>query len=311
MPAAPDNSASRHDPRPIYILGTNALACYLAAKFTDAGERVIIITGRRDKHSLNTNGISLKEDFSLRKNRYLFETSFWTGEDGKMLIITSSESDINAAVTAVSPEKICNIPVICFTLLKETAYLRDILGSGFSKALFKGWVNKNDQQVIFFGRAPTITVYSPVTENLRQPLEEIFSQAGLKLQYADSETETFWNHFAVYAAASLLTAAYDQNIAQIIKNKNTATRLPLAVNEICSLAAAEKVPVNPEDILKQIYNIPSGYVFPLHAGIKSSRASGFDMISTVLLSTSRKHNLPIPELKRLMKNIYEIYLSIT
>ena len=77
------------DTRPVYVIGDNALTCYLAAKLTDAGHDVIVIAGKENNLSFSTNGISLKEDSSLKLSRYKFNTSFWIKEEPKLVIIAA------------------------------------------------------------------------------------------------------------------------------------------------------------------------------------------------------------------------------
>lgn len=310
----PENTLSpspNNDTKPIYILGTNALACYLGAKFMDAGERVIILDSRRENHNLSTNGISLKEDYSLKKSHYIYETSFWSKEEGKMLIITAPSSEINSAITAVSPDKFSLSPIICFTLLKDTAYLKDILGSSFAKAHFSGWLKRNEQNIILADHAPIIKFYSPLDDELRQQISLLFSSANLKTEFTNGESSAFWNYFAVFALGSLVTAAYNQNLAQILKNKDALEYLRLLISEIYLLAKTDNVELEPDNILQQIYNIPSGYIFPLHEETKNGGNSGFNMLSSTITQSARRGNIKIPELSQLINKIYNIYLSIT
>ena len=115
------------DTRPVYIIGDNALTCYLAAKITDAGHNVIVIAGKGNNVSLSTNGISLKEDSSLKLSRYKFTTSFWIKEEPKLVIITADAGHINSSLAAVSKTKIGGAPVLCFTPLKDINYLEAVV----------------------------------------------------------------------------------------------------------------------------------------------------------------------------------------
>ena len=96
------------DKRPIYVIGNNALTCYLAAKLTDAGHRIIVISDKENNISLSTNGISLKEDSSLKLSRYKFDTSFWLKEEPKLVILSAAAGQINPFLTTLSKEKISN-----------------------------------------------------------------------------------------------------------------------------------------------------------------------------------------------------------
>ena len=45
--------------KPVYIIGTDALACYLAARFQDAGGQAVIVAAPAEIKSLGTNGVSI------------------------------------------------------------------------------------------------------------------------------------------------------------------------------------------------------------------------------------------------------------
>ena len=107
------------DKRPIYIVGNNALTCYMAAKLTDAGHNDIIISDKENNISLSTNGISLKEDSSLKLSRYKLNTSFWIKEEPKLILLTADAGQLNPFLAALSKEKVGTAPVLCFTPLKD------------------------------------------------------------------------------------------------------------------------------------------------------------------------------------------------
>lgn len=304
-----ENKHNTTDNRPVYILGGNALACYLGATLTNAGERVILLTDDVKKNKLNSQGITLKE--GLRKKHYTFETAVWTKEEPKLLIITSDISTLHSDLSALTPSKICNAPVICFTLLKDTAYLRDILGCNFTKAVFDGWLLQNNQHIALADTTPAVTVYTPLNEKSAAVLEECFIQTPLKLTFSENECQTFWSHFTVYAAASLVTAAYNQNLAQAVKNSNAAYSLNMIAEELCRLAEADKITLSPEDMLKRLYDIPADYIFPLQTEAPNGNAGELDTVSSVIRQASRRLNLKTPETNNLIHHIYGIYLSIT
>lgn len=139
------------DTRPIYIVGNNALAYYFGAKLTDAGHNIIILSGKENT-GISTNGITLKEDSTLQKNKYKFNTSFWIKEEPKLVIITSPAGKINSDLTAVSLKKIGTAPVICFTPLKDINYLEALVGNNLFAAYFDGYLHLDDQTLYLYGR---------------------------------------------------------------------------------------------------------------------------------------------------------------
>lgn len=137
------------DTRPVYVIGDNALTCYLAAKLTDAGHDVIVIAGKENNLSFSTNGISLKEDSSLKLSRYKFNTSFWIKEEPKLVIIAADAGHVNASLAAVAKDKIGAAPVLCFTPLKDVNYIEAMVGGNLSGPFSTAICNRTDSRFFF------------------------------------------------------------------------------------------------------------------------------------------------------------------
>lgn len=297
--------------KPIYILGGNTLAYYLGAKFTDVEKRVVFLTDTAEKNKLNTQGISLKESFSLRKKHYNFENSSWMKEEAELLLVTAEMSSLHSLLSRITPEKINGVPVVCFTLLKDSAYLRDILGCSFCRAIFEGWLLQDNRQITFLEKTPAVTIYTPLNEQNAALAETVFSEAGINLTFSDNENQTFWKRFGVCTAGSLITAAYNQNITQCVKNREAAAILNLLCEELSALAKSDNIDLPPRQILEEIYNIPAGFAFPLSGEVKNGVAAELNLISSEIMQAAKKLNYSPPKLHDLIRYVYNTYLSIT
>ncbi len=299
-------------PNPIYIIGDDALACYLAAHFQDIDENPIILSSPSNTKDLSTNGVTIKEEFTtLRKKHYRFSTASIMTTDAKAVIITVTSSELNSALAFISRDKINNAPLLCFSLLKDSGYIQDILGTPVCKAHFTGWLNKHDQQISLKGRQPTINIYSTINNSTQQKLSALFNSAGFEISFLDSEKDFFWPMFTLNAACSIICSAYDKPIHQILKNKQFRAQLDEIINEFITLAAADDVKMNFSDIMDTIMSIPGGYIFPLHNDFRTGRHRDFHRISSLIKQSARQANIKTPVLNELMARIYEIYLSIT
>ena len=225
------------DTRPVYIIGDNALTCYLAAKITDAGHNVIVIAGKGNNVSLSTNGISLKEDSSLKLSRYKFTTSFWIKEEPKLVIITADAGHINSSLAAVSKTKIGGAPVLCFTPLKDINYLEAVVGGNLFRAFFDGYLQMENQQVFLYGRAPQIKICKNINWEKENPFPELFSYTGLNISYETDTSLCYWEFFAPYAVGSLLAALNNKNLFDITKDKQLRDQIPLLIAETAEIAA--------------------------------------------------------------------------
>lgn len=298
------------DLRHVYVIGDNALTCWLAAKLTDAGHNVIIIAGKENNLSLSTNGITLKEDNSLKKSKYKFTTSFWIKETPKLVVITADAGHINASLAAVSKDKIGTAPVLCFTLLKNTDYLEAVIGGNFCQGFFDGYLQLEEQQLFVHGRTPQIKICKNIDWQKSNPFLSVFSYTNLPVSYETDVNAAFWEHFAPFAAASLLSAFHNKTIFEITKDKQLRECLPQLLSETVQIAAIEQVKLDEERLLKKIYNTPMNYRYPLQNEINSSRFGETNLISSVLINTARKGKFRFrdTQLNHILKQLYNLIL---
>ena len=291
------------DTRPIYIIGNTAVALFLAARLQDCGQKVILVSTPANNQDLSTNGILLKEDYSLKKNRYRFTTSFWLKESPKLVILCEPASTAKSAATLISPHKLESAPVLCFSMLKDNSWLRAFLGNNIIEAYFEGWTTAAPQQVAVLGRAPAIVLSQGTYNNATDltKVQNILSRAGLSVKTEEDYATCFWRFFAVYAVGSLLAAALEQNIFDITKNKLNRERAKTLLAEICTLAATEKVSLDADSLLKTLYNIPNNYIFPLQ---QAKQSGELVHIGGIITETAHRGNCKIPELNRLLKQLY-------
>ena len=79
------NGTSQNNGRPpVYLTGLNPLSLYLAAKFTAAGQRCIILNDSPACRELCASGLTVKEDRLLQRQKYSLESSFWIREAPEM-----------------------------------------------------------------------------------------------------------------------------------------------------------------------------------------------------------------------------------
>lgn len=297
------------DNRPIYIVGANALAYYLGAKLIDAGHNVIILGGKENTN-ISTNGITLKEDSTLQKTKYKFNTSFWIKEEPKLVIITAEAGKINSALTAVSLNKIGLAPVLCFTPLKDINYLEALVGSNLFAAYFDGFLQLDDQQLFLHGRTPLIKICKNQSWEKENPFLNIFSYTSLNISYETDEEFCFWEYFSGFAICSLMSAVHNKSIFEITKDKKLREDLRPLISEITSLAESDNVALDGEQLLKKIYNTPMNYSFPLQDEINTGKHGEINLISSVLVNASRKgkNKFQNTGLNALLKKIYNLIL---
>ncbi len=298
-------SSTPVESHPVYILGDTALAYFLAVKLTAGGHRVVVMAGQTENTSLSTNGITVKEDYQLQKLHYKLETALWLKEEPKALIIAAQSSKIKAMLTSLSKNKIKTCPVISFTRVKDHTFISDILGISVISAYFDGWLNYRSQQITAYGRNPEITLCTESSSEAYQVLSALLDGTRISLHNSSLPLQSFWNYFCLYAPCSLLTSATGKTIFDITKNKTLREELQTLLQEIVTLIPDSIPALQPEDLLKQIFNIPSNYVFPLAEQIRLHQTGDYDFISSVIREASILSKSPLPATNKLLKKLCE------
>lgn len=294
---------------PIYILGDNTLAYYLAGKFSSSGEKVVIISNNFVSSNKVFNNISLKEDYNLQKNRCSFTTSFWVKEHPKLLIITSSINNFKASITTLSPSKLKATPILCLTPLKDISYLQAFLDKEIILGYFDGYLGQKDTNITLYGKAPSLKICL----NAKHHSEIDFIADTFKKIQIDSSTEEkkelcFWDFFANYAISTLLATAYNKSIFDITKDRQKRETLRDLASEISLLAKSENIDIDTEDLLRKIYNIPSSFSCSLRGDILQKKTAELNYICTVLLNVAQKNQCQTPTLTNLIREIHNIII---
>ncbi len=275
---------------PIYIAGDGALTCYLALKFMDAGERVIIISHKKENYYLSTNGINFREDLNLQKKHYRFETSFLIKEQPKLFIFI----DDNSLLPTLSPSKLKGIPTVVFSDSRKTPILDTLLNKNYIRAFFEGFADKNDQSVVLYGRKPIITFSSKKMDDQTKEAIGIFKAALFSTHFEENLHQAYWDYFAPMSLGSILSGE---------DKKNKVLMLKLA-EEISSLAGKYTADIDADKIVKQVLITPEEYVYPLQQSIERKKTKYVDSVCSTLTDSARSKKVKIPELQKIIKQIY-------
>lgn len=288
---------------PIYLLGENALSCFLAAKLSAAGENPIIISSP-SKDRPTDNEILLKEPQSLKRQKFIYTPQCYSFEPGKLLIITSSDYNLKADLMLISSRLLRDIPTIVFSSLYDLSFVETLLGKRLIRGYFNGWLSFQNQQLVVHNFEPTI-ILAKNYNNLELCLQALgtLHHSGLIVKTEEDNATVFWDYFIVYTLSSMLSAYHHQNIFNIIKNKKNHSLLEDLVAEMVTLAAAEKVTIAPNNITKKIFNTPLNYTYLAEATSPDSNHE-LNQLYRTLINLSGRNQTPIPKLNHLMKEIY-------
>lgn len=299
----------KHTDKPIYILGNTAIAYFLAARFTAANIRTIILAGEKENLSLSTNGLSIKDDYHLQKLHCRLETDIWQKEYSPMVIIACTPSRIKSNLISLTKSKLKNTPIISFTPTKDKGLISDILGFPVSHAYYDGWIKHANQEILVYGQTPEIILCEETHTETFQVFNELLQKINLSLHTCSMEEEAFWNFFSIYGPCSLITAASGKNIFEITKSKALREQLLTCLQEISKLPPNTIPPYTSDDLLKKVFNIPSNYNFPLAEQIQTAQTGDLDFISSVIQQAAFEKQCFLPTINLLLKTLYEQILN--
>ena len=295
--------------KPIYILGLNAVGLYLASKFQLGGERVIVLTDKRDEGNLSGTDFNIKEDSGIKKGDIRFTTSFWTKEEGKLVIIASNPQDINADIFRLGKEKLAHCPTVCVSLCEDITLVKRSLETNVIQVWFDGWINRKSNHIFAYGKIPELIFYSLPEKETSRKLEKLFSPSGIKFNN-DTPNESKKKLYC-YMGCSLACAVCGKNINQIFKNKSDTALLEQYFKEISSVSEVEKSTVSTEKLLEMAKSTPANYTFPLIESLNQNRSGEYSFFCDYILRYSRRNDCNVEHLAQGLKKIYHTYLSIT
>ncbi len=290
---------------PIYIIGNNPLAHYLGCQLQSAGHQVIMLLDRTlSQTPPSTIEISIKDDRRLTQQHCSLDAALSMQKNAELVIITSFPNQFNTAVAALSPLKIKDAPVICFTPFKDMSYLLPIISNNLYSAFFNGYIISRKNSISLEGRTPDISIYSHNQQEPDPKVLEIFASASIRVTKGEDRLFDFWQYIIPYALCSIWSAAENNKISTLLKDKNNAQILHSLVDEFCAMAAVDGITPNKNSIMKKIYNIPANYVYPLHQSIINNGKNDFNFLTSLITKTSLSQEINIPQTYKLLKKLY-------
>ena len=297
---------------PVYIIGNNALAYYLGAQMQSGGNRVIVIRERGTESDFPVSeGFSVKEDRSLGQKKHKLNLCDFMLEPAKAVIITSFANNLNTALSCISSAKIGNAPVICFTPLKDTDYLAPLMKGNVHPAFFHGYVTAHKNIISLSGRNTDIVLCPSEEKIIDQSAADILASTKVQIRTDDNHLYAFWEYFAPYALCSILSAAEDCKISDILKDKSQREMLQALADEFTIMAAAEGVDFEEKTVMLAVADTPANYVYPLHQSLSNGGRDEFDLITSVVADAMLKSNKNLPLTQALLKKLYNSVLNKT
>lgn len=299
-----DKTPISHPDEAVYILGTNTLAIYLAAKFSENGEYPIILGSTRELENIQ-HEFTIKDERFINRQKYTPRTACSISLKAKALIITAESSRIKSQLITILPNKLSEeTPILLFTILKDTSFISECLKQPLIKSYYHGCLGEDKNNISIIGRQNNIYINSTAENKNFSKINALFRENLAKTIFIPNETDAFWNYLAPHATISLLSAAHGKNIYYLTKDETSRQEMDSVINEIQKIAQKHKTNLEHTDILKTIYNIPSSYVSPLQNALNSGDIKEIDNFSDILSNLATKSKISTPTINHLLNLIY-------
>lgn len=287
----------------VYILGANPLGLYLASRFTEGGERPILIGSAQALAKINQEFI-IKDERFINRQKFTPVVTNSIRVKPKALIITTDSSQLKAQLLTILPAKIENIPIFLFTMLKDDSFVSSCLRQPIINAYFHGCLSADRNSISLIGRQNTICLNCSADHEKFQLIDLLFRKTNIETVFESDNKRALWNYLAPYATVSLLSAAYGKNIYHLTKDETHRRELDLLIEEIQKLALIDNVVLEHTSILKTIYNIPSAYTSALQNALFIRDSKEIDNFSSLFLSLCEKAQAQPPVLNHLLSILY-------
>lgn len=293
---------------PIYLAGCSPLAIFLAFRLQKQGRRVILLESPRNLKTFDAADVVIKEERTLRNHHLRFETAYSIDETPQLLIIAAETKKLRSTLTLLPPGRLKNIPIISLTLPGRHNLLASYLGTPFVQGYFNGWLMYDKHQLSIMGFQTSLQLSLEETDHRTLFIRSLFDGTEIEIETVPDARLNFWRYFIPYAAASLLSAAYERNIFNFTKKETERRLIDECLKELIEIAAINGTTVEYADVLRRIYATPSAYLYPLQLEINRRDPTCLSTLSSLLLGYGGA-NGKFPQIRALLKSLSDKILA--
>lgn len=295
------------DENPIYILGDDDLALFLAAKLQENGQNCYILTTKAPTIGTKNLEITLKEDYNLQKNTFILPTTSMTTKSPTAILIACRSNSLRSHLTLLPSSRYKDTPVICFNIMEDFKQLSPILGTSFYKAYFNGYLSRSGTNLTACGMAPEIILSAEKEEGSTNPAEQILNLTQIKVTLHNKDIANFWKTNASQILGYLVSSP-KLHIMELLNHKEKKEIITKAAKELCQLAKYEKVKISSDEIIRELIDTPRNYYYKDSSLSKIENAARLEKLYNMLSEKARIYKYKIPQLNLYIKENYEYLL---
>lgn len=292
----------------IAILGPGGIGGFLAGLFSKHEFEVICIakSGFEPK-----NGIHVRSTVFGNFTVYPRITTT-LDRDVDILFVATKAIHLREALDSIPPERV--VHAIIIPLLNGLGHV-EILREKFGPSVAVGMIGAIEAKSEKAGFVEHLTTQVPhlelasdhdISRERLKEIADVLKNAGLNISVLNSEAQVIWNKLVRLNAIASATAAAEQPVGFVRSDPEWRPLLEGAVREGAAVAEAEGAHINPEEVMKQIDNLPATLTTSLQRDVEKKNPSEVESITGAVMRRAEAYGIACPAIKTLYQKIINL-----
>ena len=276
--------------RTVAVLGTGAVGGALAVPLSLAGARVICVARPHTAAAIAHEGLTL--DRCGEELQAHPEVTYELENEVDLLLVTVKAPTLEEAVQRIAAE--CDVVLPLMNGLEHVATLRKrfgdrvIVGSIGRLEAFR----ESPARIVQMTPRPLLTMTAPV---------DVFDDAWFDVHIVHDERRVLWDKLARVAPLAAATAVTGWPVGELRADPEWRSQLEAAVEEVCAVAAAEGVVLDPAAEWEILDAMPATLTTSTARDIAAGRPSELDAITGAVVRAGRRLGVQMPALEELLE----------
>jgi 2-dehydropantoate 2-reductase len=279
----------------VAVLGPGAVGGVLAVGLAKADVRVVCIARTDTARLISSEGLSVRHGQEVETVR--LEATTELCEPVELLLVTVKAPALDDALGRIQAQAETVVPLL--NGIEHMQALRSRLpGSravGGSIGWIEAWLERPGMVVQNTPRTVMTVALDAGPETV-----ELLSRSGTEVRLGGTEAAVLWEKLARQAPVAAATAATLRSVGELRSDGEWRARLQQAIDETCTVAAADGVPLRPQAQWEIIESMPPKLTSSTARDIAAGRPSELDAITGAAVRAGRRVGVPMPALEQLL-----------
>lgn len=289
------------------VLGPGSVGGFLAVLLSERGYSVTCIGREEQVHLIGTEGLRL-ESKTYGDIRVHPKAVNRLEEQVKVLFITTKATSLSDAVDRIRADiarRVVIVPLL--NGIEHTEFLRGRFGNQVvAGAIGSVELKRLSPNHILHGTPSAHIHLASDTEMMGAKVScvaGVLSSLGITVKELRSESEVLWGKLVRLNALACTTAVTNKPIGVLRSDLRWRGILEACVREGSSVAVAEGVPVDPQEVISQIDSLPYNLGTSMQRDISEGKVSELDAIAGAVVRAGARYGIRCPTIQSLIETI--------